>query len=262
MEEKSKVEQFEEKLEELINDGDVTFDHYVSDVDAALKLMDDLDPTDAEKSDMKDILDEYEAESISYYWDDVTKRLHEYVSRYGGDTSVIEECVEYYRREGYPEDSVVQNIEEFIDLEEIERIFWNFYFMFFPDSRVPEGQTTLEFLQEQEQLMFARKLAFSSISAFLTCVAEIIVQIRYGNVFSQEEFWRIEDLNDFASFYPEFIELFQEARIATKERTKEIRKHCRSIGPQLESIATRLHKITPELVIPAEFKHKIKNSVF
>ncbi len=254
MEEKSKVEQFEEGLEELFNAGKISFEPHYSDVDEALKLMESLNPTKDEKYEMEDKLSDLEDDAISAYWDEVEKKLLKTVSRYGGDTSVVSECVDYYRREGGPEDSAVREIKEFNTLDDSDNIYWNFYFRFFPDSKVPEGLSIVEYLHEQRQLRGSRDLAAAAISSFLCGVAERVVQLRFGEEISRNDFGNIYYANDFDSFYPEFVEEFKKASTATKEEAKEIRAHYWAMGTKIKSTARRLLKVTPELVVPMGMK--------
>ena len=253
MEEKSKVEQFEEKLEELFRNEDVqvTITHEFD--EPAKELIEKLEPTPEERKEMEDILYDYEESERDAQEDWIIKRLTEKVGRYGGNTEIVKDCVAYYRRHGYAEDSALETYADFVRFpDDEEDIYWGNFFKFFPDAKVPEGMETYDYLVKQYELRDARDSAFSAIDWFLLFVCYRIIELRFGEGLSQDDIRTIYRTNDFKNFYPEFIEAYKEAASASKERSKEIAREYAKLQSKTKSTARRLLKITPELKIPDE----------
>jgi hypothetical protein len=259
MEEKNKVEQFEEGLIELSNNEEVIFELSYSEDEAARKLIDELDPDPNERKEMEEIMESYAADERSIRWDMLTDSLKEKIGRYGGNTAVVEECVAFHREHGYAKDSALETYADFaINPGEDEDIYWGNYFKFFPDEKVPEGMTTYDYLKEQYELIEKRESAYRSISYLIFRCGLRIIPARYGESLSEEDILVIYRANDFKSFYPEYISAFEEVSTATKERAVEIYKLFYKRQSRYKSIARRLLKITPELKIPDEVKERIQ----
>ncbi|GJQ33318.1 MAG: hypothetical protein HBSAPP04_21570 [Ignavibacteriaceae bacterium] len=255
MEEKSKVEQFEERLEELFANEDVqvTISHDFD--EPAKELIEKLEPTPEERKEMEDFLYDYEEAERDALVDWIIRELTEKVGRYGGNTAIVRDCVAYYRRHGYAEDSALETYADFVKLpDDEEDIYWGNFFKFFPDAKVPEGMETHDYLVMQYKLRDARDSAFNAIDWFLMEVAYRIIQLRFGEEISRDHIRSIYRANDFRNFYPEFVEAFKEAATATIESAADIRKRYVKLQSKTKSTARRLLKFTPELVIPEELK--------
>lgn len=258
MEEKSKVEQFEEGLEELFRNEDVqvTLTHEFD--DTAKELIEKFDPAPGERKEMEDLLYDYEMAERDALEEMLIDELTEKVGRYGGNTKIVRECVAYYREHGHSEDMTLETYADFVKYPgDDEDIYWDNYFKFFPDAEVPEGMKTYDYLVMQYELRDARDSAFFAINWFLLDVGYRIIQLRYGDELSRDDLRTIYRANDFKSFYPEFAEAFKEAATATIESAAGIQKQFVKLQSKTKSTARRLLKVTPELVIPKEVKGKI-----
>lgn len=258
MEEKSKVEQFEERLEELFANEDVqvTISHDFD--EPAKELIEKLEPTPEERREMENLLYDYEETERDALVDWIIRELTEKVGRYGGNTEIVRECVAYYREHGHSEDMTLETYADFVGHQsDTEDIYWDNYFKFFPDAKLPEGMETYDYLVMQYELRDARDSAFNAIDWFLMEVAYRIIQLRFGEEISRDHIRSIYRANDFSSFYPEFVEAFKEAATATIESTADIRKRYVKMHSKTKSTARRLLKVTPELVIPEDVKGKI-----
>lgn len=258
MEEKSKVEQFEEKLEELFRNEDVqvTITHDFD--EPAKELIEKLEPTPDERREMENLLYDYEETERDALVDWIIQRLTEKVGRYGGNTEIVRECVAYYREHGHSEDMTLETYADFVGYQsDTEDIYWDNYFKFFPDAKVPEGMETYDYLVMQYELRDARDSAFSAIDWFLWYVGHRIIELRYGFPATGDQAHAIYRANDFKNFYPEFVEAFKEAATATIESAAVSRKKYVKMQSKTKSTARRLLKVTPELVIPEEVKGKI-----
>ena len=259
MEEKSKVEQFEEGLQELGEHGKVYVDLYYSDYEAAKELIEKLDPSPEERAEMEDIMSDYESAERDMQEEMIVDQLTEKVGRYGGNTNIVRDCVAYFREHGYAKDSALETYADFAELPgEDEDIYWGNYFKFFPDAKVPEGMETYDYLKMQYELRRERDSSFIIINWFLMDVCYRIIELKFGEGLSQDDIRTIYRANDFKKFYPEFVAAFNEAASASKERAVEIRRAYRELRSRIKSTARRLLKITPELKIPEEVKRKIQ----
>ncbi|MCA0387317.1 MAG: hypothetical protein LCH52_02350 [Bacteroidetes bacterium] len=259
MEEKSKVEQFEEKLEEFFRNEDVqvTITHEFD--EPAKELIEKLEPTPEERKEMKDILYDYEEAERDALEDMLIQELTEKVGRYGGNTNIVRDCVAYYRRHGYAEDSALETYADFAELpDDDEDIYWGNYFKFFPDAKIPEGMATYDYLKMQYEIRRERDHTFFVIDWFLMDVCYRIIELRFGKALSKDDIRTIYRANDFKNFYPEFIEAYKGAASASKEKSKEIAREYSKLQSKTKSTARRLLKITPELKIPEEVKRRIR----
>lgn len=262
MEEKSKVEQFEEGLEEIFRNDDVqvTLTHEFD--ETAKELIEKLEPTPEERKEMEDLLYDYEVAERDALEDRLIQELTEKVGRYGGNTNIVRECVVYYREHGYAKNSALENYADFVRLpDDDEDIYWGNYFNFFSDAKVSEGMETYDYLVMQYELRDARDSAFSAIDWFLRDVCYRIIELKFGEGLSQDDIRTIYRANDFKNCYPEFVAAFNEAASASKERAVEIRKTYVKLQSKTKSTARRLLKITPELKIPEEVKGRIQGDL-
>lgn len=147
MEEKSKVEQFEEGLEELIREEKVYFDLSYEEDEAAKELIEKLEPTPEERKEMEYFLSDCEEAERDADEDRIIRELTERVGRYGGNTDIVRECVAYYREHGHSEDMILETYADFVENPgDEENIYWDNFFKFFPDAKVPEGMKTYDYL--------------------------------------------------------------------------------------------------------------------
>lgn len=262
MKEKNKVEQFEEELEKLVNDETVFVDLHYSDYEAAKELIEKLDPSPEEREEMEDMMSDYESAERDMREEMMIDELTEKVGRYGGNTKIVKECVEFYRKHGYAKDSTLETYADFAELPgDDEEIYWGYYFEFFPDAKVPEGMTTYDYLVMQYELRDARDSAFSAIDWFLWGVGHRLIELRYGFPATGDQAHTVYRANDFKNFYPEFVAAYKEVATATVERAAEIRKTYVKLQSKTKSTARRLLKITPELKIPEEVKRRIQGDL-
>lgn len=227
--------------------------------------LEDLEKIASELTDDPEIKKELVKEAFDtaseWLWDSIYDETLELVTRYGGAIDKVGTFVnDFMVRIDLPDDYIASQWSGF-DSSLAKDVIWEYYFELFPDVKVPEGQTEEVFIEEQKELFNARESAYRSIRYLLRRVTEQIVRLRYGDAFTSDDvnwiFWE----NDFENFYPEFVDTFEDARIATKERANEISREYSKLESRTKSTARRLLKITPVLKIPDEVKRRIQGDL-
>ena len=177
------------ELDAMIRAKEVVFLPLGAEKEATEALIAKFKPTPDERVEMEDTVFWMREFETDKYWHETASSLEYLVKQHGGNYPVAQNCVNDYRDHGVPAGSAHVDNPGKDHKTAAYNILWHFYFRLFPESSVPTGGSTADFIEGQKALFKVREVAFKHISAYWDRVEKAFIEAGGYKRFKKRHIW-------------------------------------------------------------------------